>query len=101
MPYIDQAVSKLWKLCCDIAALDRYSCDITQKGMSILTIETGGCDVTRVIFSQRKIIIIICCFNSSSSSSSIINTIINVVLVVFVVILVLCAGSSVGVVMTY
>jgi hypothetical protein len=102
MLYIDQALSKPWKRCCDITALDRYSCDITQKRRFILTIETAGCDVTGV-FSQSEliiiiiIIIIICYFNSSSSC---INIIVKVVVNVVGNSLVLCAGSSVGVLMT-
>jgi len=80
MPYIEQALSIPWKQCGDFTAFDRYSCDITQKRRSILTIETGGCGITGVIFSQSKIsiivIIIIICYIKSSSSG--INIIVNV-----------------------
>jgi hypothetical protein len=83
MPYIEQDLSIPWKQCGDFTALDRYSCDITQKRRSILTIETGGCEITGVIFSQNKIsviiiIIIIIIIRYVNSSSSGINIIVNV-----------------------
>ena len=59
MTCVEQALSIPWKRCGDVTVLDRFSCDITQKRRSILTIKTGGCGITRIFSCKARLLFLL------------------------------------------